>query len=198
VLSPLLSPHTRILDIGMSALPRLLRRRFPEVSISTLGFMDARYWTPGEWTHFECDLNDPEFPWASVGTYEIIILAEVIEHLYTPPQKVLGSLRRLLKPGGWLVIQTPNAASLEKRLKLLWGGNPYEMIRETPDNPGHYREYTVSELRALVKSAGFCVTSVSITNYFSPTSVQAGIYNWVCRLLPQSLHDGITMLLLAI
>jgi hypothetical protein len=196
-LSPLLAPGVRVLDIGLSALPRILRRGFPHINISTLGFNDERFLAPGEWPHIECDLNDPAFPWTTVGKYEVIILAEVIEHLYSPPQRVLRSLRSALEPGGHLLIQTPNAASLEKRVKLLCGINPYELIREDPRNPGHHREYTVREMIGLAKASGFSVSSLTVKNYFSPDSLRARIYNRICYILPSRLRDGITLLLRA-
>jgi SAM-dependent methyltransferase len=197
-LESLIHPGARVLDIGLSPLTRILPLRFPRITQSTLGYEDRRYAMPGERTHFHCDLNDPQFPWTTVGTFDVIILAEVIEHLYTPPQRILRSLRTLLEPGGYLVIQTPNAASLVKRIKILCGENPYEMIREDPYNPGHFREYTIRELRALARTADFGVSSVSTANYFKPAGIQEQVYGWVCNLLPPTFRDGITIVLKAL
>jgi len=119
--APFLDSGARVLDIGLSALPRLLLQRFPRVELSTLGFDDRRYRSPGEWPHFDCDLNDPAFAWASLSAFDLIICAEVIEHLHSPPERILRLLAGALRPGGRLILQTPNAASLEKRVKLLCG-----------------------------------------------------------------------------
>jgi SAM-dependent methyltransferase len=197
VLAPLLAPGVRVLDIGLSALPRILRREFPQIKVSTLGFVDQRYWTPGEWPHIECDLNDPAFPWTTIGKYDVIILGEVLEHLYSPPQKTLHSLRSILQPTGHLLIQTPNAVSLEKRIKVVCGMNPYEMIRDDSRNPGHYREYTVRELIGLARGSGFSVSSLAVKNYFNPEHLPARVYNRICYMLPPSLRDGITLVLRA-
>ncbi len=62
---------------------------------------------------------------------------------------ILPAFRKLLKPGGAMLVTTPNAAALSKRLRLLFGQNPFEMLRETPENPGHFREYTALEMRKL-------------------------------------------------
>lgn len=85
----------------------------------------------------------------------MVVFAEVIEHLYASPRLVLRFLHHLLSGAGVLLIQTPNAASLTKRVKLLAGSNPYEKIREDATNPGHFREYTASELREYASSEGF-------------------------------------------
>ena len=77
-------------------------------------------------------------------------MAEVIEHLYTAPEIVLKCIKKIIKQNGYFIIQTPNAASLSKRMKLMFQGrNPYEMIRVDHNNPGHFREYTVDELEKI-------------------------------------------------
>lgn len=192
---PLLHPGARVLDVGLSAFSRMILRRRPEVSLTTLGFVDERYWTPSEWTHHPCDLNDPAFAWTSLGEFDVIILAEVIEHLYTPPQRILRTLRSALKPGGHLVLQTPNAASLMKRFRILCGENPYEMIREELNHAGHFREYTIEELRALACGAGFEVVRVRTANYFNHPGIRGRAYVRLCNLFPPAFRDGITALL---
>ncbi|MDP9149663.1 MAG: hypothetical protein M3O36_06955 [Myxococcota bacterium] len=53
------------------------------------------------------------------------MFAEVLEHLHTAPELVLAFLRRLLLPQGLLILQTPNAASLSKRIKTGDGGKSF-------------------------------------------------------------------------
>ena len=169
-----------ILDIGPSFFTELLRHAFPRDSIITLGF-DSQKSRGGHFplsilhekaTHFAFDLNDSLYRerWIQVPKAKLVILAEVIEHVYTSPQCVLSFVRSLMDPGGYLFLQTPNAATLKKRMKLLWGANPFEMIREDRDNPGHFREYTRRELRTLGRAAGFDVLAVTLSNYHSHDS----------------------------
>src|ERR1700674_732805 len=47
--------------------------------------------------------------------FDFIFLWEVIEHL-REPWRELGKLRKLLRPGGWIVISTPNVSGLKARL----------------------------------------------------------------------------------
>ncbi|HXU02733.1 MAG TPA: methyltransferase domain-containing protein, partial [Polyangia bacterium] len=151
-------------------------------------------------------LQDPAQRRADVGPYDVIVFAEVIEHLYTAPELVLPYLRDLLVPGGVLLLQTPNAVSLRKRAKLLLGVNPFERIRPERDNPGHFREYTASELKDLLAGAGFSIDQVWMKHYFDvryarhnrgdepPQLVVGALKNALYRMLPASLREGITIL----
>ena len=119
------------------------------------------------------------------------MMAEVIEHLYTSPKLVLGCIATLLDKKGYLVIQTPNAVALRKRLKMLKGKHPYEMIRETRTNPGHFREYTIEELVLFGRELGFVLTDYTIRNYLNHEGIGGIVYNALCNALPKRLRDGI-------
>lgn len=199
------SPVT-ILDIGPSFFTELLRHAFPQDSIFTLGF-DAPESRGGHFplsihhdtsTHFEFDLNDSLYQerWIQVPAVNLVIMAEVIEHLYTSPKHILRFIRSLMAPGSYLFIETPNAATLKKRLKLLWGVNPYEMIRENRDNPGHFREYTSRELTTLSEAAGFEIIAVQLSNYHSHDASKS-VFSRVVRpfLSYPNFRRGITLTL---
>ena len=53
--------------------------------------------------------------------FDVVIAGEIIEHIYDT-DFFLAEIRRLLKPGGKLLISTPNIASLGRRFFLLLGG----------------------------------------------------------------------------
>jgi 2-polyprenyl-3-methyl-5-hydroxy-6-metoxy-1,4-benzoquinol methylase len=56
-----------------------------------------------------------EFEGAEAGYFDVVTAIGLIEHA-RDPSKVLSIAQRLLKPGGTLVIQTPNAASVPAKL----------------------------------------------------------------------------------
>jgi trans-aconitate methyltransferase len=184
----------RILDVGLSMLTQAIVLNWTEAVVDTVGFADARYHS-ARGNHYQWDLNEAQYrdKWLDIGPYDIIVFAEVLEHLYTAPRLVLSCLAAWLRPGGCLLIQTPNAASLSRRVALLMGRNPYEMIRENPTNPGHFREYTVAELKSIAKAAGLDVAEVAVRNYFSPPGWRDQLYRRACDCLPASFRDGITM-----
>ena len=193
-----------VLDIGKSRLSALIHERFG-CRVDTLGFEDDHSTAHGR--HFGFDLNrtQNDADWRrDLPRYDAIMMAEVIEHLHTAPQRVLAFLFTLLTPGGLLVVQTPNAAGLTRRIKLLFGYNPYDMIRLDATNPGHFREYTRAELRSLAAGAGFQVVDLSTHFYFDmrfarhaeddirPQPVFGTIRNVVYAAIPRPLRWGLS------
>jgi SAM-dependent methyltransferase len=188
----------RLLDIGSSYQTALFRDRLPSVVVDTLGIEDTTFPPRDGERHIPFDLNDAQYRarWLTVNqSYDVIVMAEVLEHLHTAPELVLGSLRPLLAAGGRFILQTPNGVALRRRVRMLRGCNPYELIRRTPWNPGHFREYTMPELRAIALNAGYAVNRWHAQNYFTVDSWKYHAYDRVCRALPPSFRDGLTLVL---
>ena len=185
---------SNILVAGPSHDSRLVAERHPAARIDTLGVYDQRYPAPSG-RHHEMDLNLSRAPgrWPAIGPYQLVILAEVIEHLQTSPKAVFRFLRGVLRPGGELIVQTPNAASLAKRWNLLVGRNPFMMIPDAPDSSQHWREYTARELVAAAREAGLEPVHLSIDNCYRHQGRRARFYLLAGRLAPPSLRDCITL-----
>jgi len=184
----------RILDVGPSHQTTLIKLLFPTVTLETMGYYNPNLAELETVVHTQCDLNHaasgPDSP--SSDRYDLIVLCEVLEHLYTPPTKVLRMFYSLLRPGGLLLLQTPNPVSLMKRLLLLKGYSPFEIIRDDTTNPGHYCEYTLPDLLYLAKLSDYEVVQFSVKNYFGEPR---WLYDLLCSMLPDQLGDGITLLL---
>ena len=197
---------SRILDIGASQLTSLIAAevggRVESMGLESEGDRER-------FVHHQFDLNavQDRAEWRTdLGQYDVVVFAEVVEHLHTAPELVLPYLRELLVPGGVLLLQTPNAVSLRKRAKMVLGLNPFERIRTERENPGHFREYTASELQEMLVAAGFSVDRVWMKHYFDvryarhergdepPQLIVGTLKNALYRLLPASLREGITML----
>ena len=187
----------KILDIGPGFQTEILRHTLPNTVVNTLGFLDLRFNPRTQDKHFQFDLNKAQFPdmWLKLEQHDLVIIAEVIEHLYTSPVLVLQCVATWMVSGGYLILQTPNACALHKRLKMLAGKNPYDLIRVTPDNPGHFREYTLSELVTFTDQAGLRLVEWATWNYFDNGSSVHKIYNAISRVMPANLRQGITMTL---
>lgn len=67
-----------------------------------------------------CDVGKDVFPWAD-ASFDVVVCTEVIEHIFDTDH-LLAEIYRVLKPGGSLVISTPNLASLTNRILLGVGG----------------------------------------------------------------------------
>ena len=185
----------RVLDIGTSYQTVILKQICPELVVETMGWEDHRYRPAPDTVHHTLDLNQTATPDACVlpPPVDMILFLEVIEHLHTSPRHVLRYLFRCLNPGGLLVISTPNAAFLRNRLQLLIGANPFERIREDAMNPGHFREYTRTELVNYCNECGFIVIDTRIDNLFR---YGAASWRWFSRLtqwLPQNFRRDMTV-----
>ena len=190
--------NMRLLDVGPSFQTELFRRLYPEAVVTTLGLEPSAVSVArrGE-RHITFDLNDAFYPekWPQVDPHPLVVMAEVIEHLYTSPVTVLRCAATWLEPSGLFVLQTPNAAALFKRLGVLAGRNPYHQIRQTRTNPGHFREYTLNELRIAVNEAGLEVVRWSRHNYFDSPTLKGRFNRAIRNVLPGPLRQGITMVL---
>lgn len=141
----------RLLDIGPHFQTSLLKKRFGDkIIINTLGWEITQTIVPKRIVnvHYNFDLNDTahKSKWIQCEKHDIVLMAEVFEHLYTSPEYFLSFLKSTLRCGGILLIGTPNGVALSKRVGILKGRNPFEKIRTTIHNPGHFREYTIEEL----------------------------------------------------
>lgn len=105
--------------------------------------------------HFNVE-ND-SFPYAE-GEFDVVIFAEIIEHLLNDPCKVLREIKRVLKPSGTLIVTTPNVARLENVARLISGENVYDPYSGYGPYGRHNREYNRHELVTLLQFEGFDVT----------------------------------------
>jgi SAM-dependent methyltransferase len=69
------------------------------------------------------ELNAEQIPDEYATQFDAIVMVALIEHLIDPLGAMLR-LRRLVKPGGFVYIDTPNIAKYTQRLKLLSGRFP--------------------------------------------------------------------------
>lgn len=167
----------------------------------TLGYKSSLCDLDNPFRHIHYDLMDipKKYTWPVVERqFDLVLAAEVIEHLPVNMELVLRFLARYVKPGGRLLIQTPNAVALKKRMVMLAGKNPFEQIRKpgfvSLHGHGHIREYTIDELIGYGKANGLSVEKKWCLNYFFYGSLKARLYNAAVKLLPNRFHDGITIL----
>jgi SAM-dependent methyltransferase len=139
-----MSDGCKALDLGVEGIASdNWRFKFPQV----------------QWENTDFDLR---FPWkVPVASVDLIVCTELVEHLSDQPNEIfnegfykLGFIALLresftaLKPGGCLFITTPNAASVWHLRAVLQGDPPWFFEK-------HVREYTLPEVIALAKQAGF-------------------------------------------
>ena len=186
----------RILDIGPNIQTELVRNTHPGAVVDTLGFAHPAIRPREHERHIELDLNHLTVPGSDPqlgAVYDIVILAEVVEHLHTSLTTVLRNVAGWLRAPGYVLVQTPNGAALHKRIRLLLGRSPVEPPRDTPRNPGHFHEYTLAELRDQVAAAGLLIERLEVANHFGGADASSQLYRAAGRLLPPTLRHGVTL-----
>jgi SAM-dependent methyltransferase len=106
------------------------------------------------------------------GSIDFVIFAEVLEHLKLAPVSVLRQLAALLRPGGRLLLTTPNIARLAHIEALAAGETILEpfpadlpLDRDPTDCLEHVREYSIRETVEAAEAAGLTVDRVLMTGW---------------------------------
>jgi SAM-dependent methyltransferase len=151
----------RVLDVGRSELTAHLLTFYPNVATLGLdlyvddgGHREASSMETIPHVTFDLLNSHRVDTWPECGSFDLIVFSEVLEHLSVAPEFVFAFLNSLLADSGILICTTPNAADIAKRLRLVYGRNPFERLRLYSANPGHIREYTRQELCDIACSVG--------------------------------------------
>jgi 2-polyprenyl-3-methyl-5-hydroxy-6-metoxy-1,4-benzoquinol methylase len=108
---------------------------------------------------YEGDLNTM----ASIGItgeYDVIVAADVLEHLLEP-ELVLSQLKARLKKGGLLIVSVPNIANIYIRISLLAGRFHYH-TKGILDRT-HLHFYTLDTARLMLRKTGWIVENGEVT-----------------------------------
>ena len=88
----------------------------------------------GDGVHYQCHTAE-QLPFED-HTFDVVCSFETIEHL-DHPELFLQEIRRVLKPGGNIILSCPN--------------DPYYYKQGTPGNPFHKRQYTYFDFKQLTE-----------------------------------------------
>jgi SAM-dependent methyltransferase len=103
--------------------------------------------------------EEDDFPF-DPRSVDVVLFCEILEHLLMDPVAVLRRIHRVLKPGGLLVLTTPNVLRIENVLALVNGANIFDQYSGFGPYGRHNREYTPDEVHRLLEFAGFEVESL--------------------------------------
>ncbi len=143
-------PGARVLDVGCGGGVVLARMKSfgwetagVEVDLNAVQAARARGLDIRHGQLAEC--NFPE------NHFDAVHLSHVIEHVYDPAA-LLRECHRVLKPGGTLIVLTPNIAS--------WGHRRFKNAWLNLDPPRHLILFNRANFRALAEAAGFKITQL--------------------------------------
>lgn len=124
--------------------------------------------------------------------YDLILFCEVLEHFIMHPYQAVTELWRKLKPGGTMVLTTPNSARYETVVALLEGHNVYDQYSGYGPHGRHNREYVRHELHMLMKHCGF-TCELDFTSDVRPNWIPQTIAHrhamWALKLTRNREHD---------
>lgn len=147
---------------GVELSPELAARAQERVPTATIVTGDA--------------VSGSEWPWP--GAADVVIALDVLEHVVDPPA-LLQRCRAGLRPGGVLVVQTPNARSLRAR----WQMDRWPML----DPAQHLVLYPPAQLRRALREAGF---EVETRQTVSGTGCEVGLSRIVAAAREAALSPG--------
>jgi SAM-dependent methyltransferase len=103
------------------------------------------------------------------GSYDAVLVMGVLEHVPHSPRQLLRAVHRVLKPGGTIMLDTPNIAYLYNRERLAQGESIMAPLSSQfdcdPPFEGHHREYTIAEVRWMLERTGYKHVVVDTFNY---------------------------------
>jgi glycosyltransferase involved in cell wall biosynthesis/SAM-dependent methyltransferase len=190
-------PDDRILEMGsyLQITPALQTRLgYGEVRgcyYGPAGKVDHRSVQSVDGEEFQCTLElfDAEkdcFPYGD-GYFSTVLCCELVEHLTEDPMHMMEEINRILRPGGHLVLTTPNIGSLRAIAAVLAGYHPgffpaYIRPRVEGEEPEarHNREYTAREIVLLFHYAGFEMTLLETGAFRNEPKPE---HEWVKHLL---------------
>lgn len=107
---------------------------------------------PARARYFRHNLDQPFDEVFEGETFDIVTCIEVIEHLENPRQLFAG-LARLIKPGGTLILTTPNQESLRSIVSLLFYG--HHVAFRDQSYPAHITALLRKDLSRLCSEQNF-------------------------------------------
>ena len=156
-----LRPSGTILDFGAGVgnFTRLLLTRFDFATVLAVDILPVPddLGSRVEWC--QADLNE-EMP-VRAALVDYIVAVEIIEHLENP-RFIAREWFRVIRPGGTVLLSTPNNNSLRALLSIVLKGHFVAFLDSS--YPAHITALVITDLRRVLREAGFEKVEVLFSN----------------------------------
>jgi glycosyltransferase involved in cell wall biosynthesis/2-polyprenyl-3-methyl-5-hydroxy-6-metoxy-1,4-benzoquinol methylase len=110
----------------------------------------------------EVDLNRAPFPLAAASA-EVVVAIETIEHVENP-RALVREMARIVRPGGFIAVTTPNQISLMSKLYLVTK-NQFHAFQTAPGlYPAHITALVPEDLRRIAEECGLADIEIRYTD----------------------------------
>ena len=204
--------YSNILDIGSyeGKWGEILKEMFPNSTIylADLGIKTDKTYGKIKYKKIE-DLNSKSLPFSD-DSLDLVTCLEVLEHLCYP-DNIISEIYRVLKPGGELILTTPNLGSWSNRLLMIFGYFPVsmsislkseesgirDMMKKEPKTRDgakfdyHVRAYTPSSLKIVLKENNFEIENFKIFYGYQSNNKLFHLINKLIEIMLPSLEQTI-------
>jgi SAM-dependent methyltransferase len=187
---PAVGSENKLLELGANPyFITLLLRRFRNYRITCANYFgkdgpsegrgkqvisSAKYDEQHEFSYDHFNIEKDPYPYAD-DYFDIVLFCEILEHLPTDPTQSLYEIHRVLKPGGYMLLTTPNVLAWQNFWRLAIGQNIYDQYSGYGVYGRHNREYAPIEVIRLLQACGFEVVKVRLEDLHS--------HPWPLRIL---------------
>jgi 2-polyprenyl-3-methyl-5-hydroxy-6-metoxy-1,4-benzoquinol methylase len=180
---------TAIVDVGCGAgrLKRYLSGYFEHyVGVDVIRYEGF----PEDCEFLETDLDTGRIPIPD-GAVEVAVAAETIEHVENP-RKFVRELARIVKPGGWVILTTPNQLSFLSLMTLL--------VRhqfgafQSSDYPAHITALLEIDLIRILTECGLTACGTCYSRRGRIVMTPWHYPAWLAKLSPRRFSDNLLVL----
>ncbi len=191
----------KVLELGSNPyfLTLLLKKHYP-FHLSLANYFDESQ--SGEQTHVvegggerhefrfaHFNLEVDRFPYEN-SKFDCVLFCEILEHLLLNADFPVSEIKRILRPGGYVILTTPNAARLANVVNILRGKNIYADYSPHGIYGRHNREYTLPEIIQLLERHSFEIIETQVRNIYP--------HSWKARMIqalrPKTWYEHIFVL----
>jgi len=150
-------PGASVLDFGSGEGALCLRLKDGGYDVVACDIDEANFKCSGE-IHFQKLDNSQDAVNAYIeenaDRFDVILGIEIIEHVENP-WDYIRNLGRMVKPGGHVIVSTPNVTSKVSRFEYLFKGRLFSFSDRDVGLSGHINPLTAWELRLIMTEAGY-------------------------------------------